>query len=65
MEDEVYQLTEKGKATVLGVVSAICHGYDLEQVAVLNGLDDANSVKVMLMMVLAQAGIIDEVPYLD
>lgn len=60
-----YRLTEDGRNTALGIVSAICHGHDLDTVATLNGLDDADSVKVMLMMVLEQAGIVDTGDYFD
>lgn len=60
-----YGLTENGKQTAVGIVSAICHGHDLDTVAALNGLEDADAVRLMLMMVLHHAGIIDTNDYFD
>lgn len=60
-----YGLTEDGRQTALGVVSAICHGHDLDTVAALNGLDDADDVRILLMLILNQAGIIEADDYFD
>lgn len=56
--DEVLAFTEKGRETALGVISAICHGYNLDQAAALNDLPDADSVKAIMLMVASEAGLI-------
>ena len=56
--DEVLAFTDKGKETALGVISAICHGHSLDQAAALNNLPDADSVKVILLMVASEAGLV-------
>lgn len=53
-----HQLTEQGQRSALGIISSICHGFDLEQAAALNGFD-VDTAKVMLMMVMSDAGIVD------
>lgn len=58
MSGEYYRLTPEGASTVLGVVSAICHGYSLDQVAALTGLEEADEVKVMLWMLCQHAGLV-------
>lgn len=54
----MYRLTDNGRDTVLGLISSLCHGFDIEQAAVLNGLD-SDAAKVMLMVLMADAGIIE------
>lgn len=56
--DEVLAFTDKGRETALGVISAICHGYSLDQAADLNDLPDADSVKAVMLMVASEAGLI-------
>lgn len=60
-----YTLTEEGRQTAIGVISSICHGYNLEQTAALNGLDDEDAVRILLMMILHDAEIIDANEFFD
>lgn len=56
---DYYGLTPDGAATAVGVISSICHGYDLDQSATLNGLENADDVRVVLLMLCAEAGLVE------
>ena len=58
-EENYLGLTDEGRKAVVGIISSICHDFDLEQAAALNGLDDAVSVKLLLMFLLAEARLIE------
>lgn len=54
------RLTEKGKQTILGLVSSICHGLNLTAAAQVNGLETDDEARVMLYMLLVEAGLVPE-----
>lgn len=58
MDDEILALTDKGRQIALGVISAICHGHSLENVAALNGLDGEDEVKALLLIIASEAGLV-------
>lgn len=58
---EAYGFTEKGTKTALGVMASLSDGFDLEQTAVLNGLDNAGQVRAILRMIAAYAGLVGPV----
>lgn len=63
MGDDTFGLSEKGKQTVVGVVSSICHDFDLGQAAVLNGLEDADAVRMLLYLLLVEAGLAEPLDF--
>lgn len=54
----MYVLTEDGAKSALNIISEFCHGFNIDEIAA-NGELDANEIKILMMVLCAEAGLVE------